>query len=279
MTAAKLALPLSILVGAAPFLSGCSATSLDAAVKKVFEPERSPQQYMILAVSDADADVRRQSVGKIATSKQHDKDWAVKGYNAIALLESDPQARCVAIRALVQARDTQATDTCLKIVNHRDQPPQEVREPEAVVRTEAVTGLATLSETGVAADKRDAVRDTLLDRLAADEDKHVRAAAGRGLAFYPTDAVLKALILGLRDEHFTVAYACEGSLVHLTGVTHDCNASAWDGWYESNRSNLFAKAGQIPDSRRPKYTNRWEKARYKTGQVAEWLWPGPKKTN
>lgn len=260
-------------------LSGCSSTSLDSAVKKVFEPERTPQQYMILAVSDADADVRRQSVGKIATSKQHDKDWAVKGYNAIALLESDPQARCVAIRALVQARDAQAADTCLKIINYKEQPPAEVREPEGVVRTEAMAGLSTLSESGVAADKRDAVRTALLERLAADEDKYVRASAARGLGYYPSDEVVTALIGGLRDEQFMVVYGCEDSLVRLTGVTNECNVGAWTAWYEANRANLFAKAGQVPESRRPKYTNRWEKARYDTGQVAEWLWPGPKKTN
>lgn len=279
MAALKMGVCFGAIVLAAPVLTGCSANSLDAAVKKLFEPERTPQQYMILAVSDADADIRRQSVGRIATSKQQDADWAIKGYNAIALLESDPQARCVAIRALVQARDAQATDTCLKIVNYKEQPPAEVREPEGVVRAEAVSGLARLSEAGAAPEKRDAVRDTLLDRLASDEDKHVRAAAAGGLGYYPSDDVVKVLIAGLRDEHFTVVHACEGSLVRLTGVTHECNVGAWQAWYETNRSNLFAKAGQIPESRRPRYTNRWEKARHDTQQVAEWLWPGPKKTN
>ncbi|MBI5863543.1 MAG: HEAT repeat domain-containing protein [Planctomycetes bacterium] len=268
-----------LLPSALGLLAGCSTTSLDASVKKLFEPKRTPQQYMILAVSDSDADVRRQSVGKIAKSKQNDEEWAIKGYTAIALLESNSQTRCVAIRALVQTREPNAAQTCLKIVNFKDQPPQEVREPDALVMGEAVLGLATLSENDMPADKKDAVRAALLDRLAADADVHVRVAAARGLGFYPTDEVVKTLIAGLRDEHFAVVHEVESALVRLTGVTHDCNTLEWEAWYEANRAQLFAKAGQVPESRRPKYTNRWEKAGYNTRQYAEWLWPGPKKTN
>lgn len=260
-------------------LPGCSNVSLDKTFKGFFEPKKTPQQHMIVAVSDTDADVRRASVGKIATSKQKDADWAKKGYTAIALLESDPHARCVAIRALVQTRDPQAAEVCLKIVNFKDQPAQEVREPDALVREEAVLGLSTLAAEGLPQEKRDITRDTLVDRLAADEEKSVRIVASRGLGYFPTESVLKALINGLRDEHFTVAHECESSLIRLTGETHQCNAGEWDAWLEANRAQPFAKAGNVPESRRPKYTNRWEKTKYDTEQVAEWLFPGPKKTN
>ncbi|MFQ5806329.1 MAG: HEAT repeat domain-containing protein [Phycisphaerae bacterium] len=131
--------------------SGCSGQefkldrTLDAAVKRIFKPRRTPQQYMIIAVSDADPDVRRDAVAKIAKSKKHDQEWAIKGFVAIALLESDPQARCVAIRALGRTRDQRAVETCLKILNYRRQPSDQVVPPDDLCRWDATEALADLA--------------------------------------------------------------------------------------------------------------------------------------
>jgi HEAT repeat protein len=264
-------------------VAGCSegkfnfGASLDNAVQKIFQPRRTPQQYMLIAVSDADPDQRRAAVAKIAKSKRSDQEWAIKGFIAIALLESDPQTRCVAIRALARTKDPRAVETLLKLLDYRSQPPREVRPPDALCRWDATAALADLSAEGaVAEESRAAVCDMLVDRLRSDNDRHVRIAAARGLGYYAEQECVKALIVGLRDDHFAVAHECENALVRLTGRTQDCNALAWSDWYEANGEDLFAAAGEVPESRRPKYRNRWGKFAYNTKQFFRWLYPGKK---
>jgi hypothetical protein len=260
--------------------AGCSEgqldTKLDRFVQKVFEPRRTPQQYMLVAVSDADPDLRRKAVANVAESKQSDSGWAIKGFVAIALLESDSQARCVAIRALGQTGDRRAVETMLKLLDYRNQPPQEVRPPDALCRWDATDALADLTAEGaVPEDLRAAVRDMLLDRLRGDSERHVRIAAARGLGCYVEQCV-RALIVGLRDEDFAVAHQCEESLVRLTGRTHGCSALEWNEWFEASREDLFAHAGEVPESRRPEYTNRLDKFGHDTKQLFRWLFPGKK---
>jgi HEAT repeat protein len=261
--------------------AGCSEgqldTKLDRFVQKVFEPRRTPQQYMLVAVSDADPDLRRKAVANVAESKQSDSGWAIKGFVAIALLESDSQARCVAIRALGQTGDRRAVETMLKLLDYRNQPPQEVRPPDALCRWDATDALADLTAEGaVPEDLRAAVRDMLLDRLRGDSERHVRIAAARGLGCYVEEQCVRALIVGLRDEDFAVAHQCEESLVRLTGRTHGCSALEWNEWFEANREDLFAHAGEVPESRRPEYTNRLDKFGHDTKQLFRWLFPGKK---
>jgi hypothetical protein len=112
---------------------------LDAGFRRLFTPQRTPQQYMLIAVSSEDADARRDAVTQIARSKQSKAEWAIKGFVAIAQLESDPQARCVAIRALARTGDPRAVETVLKILNHREYPPQEVWPPDALCLHDAAT--------------------------------------------------------------------------------------------------------------------------------------------
>lgn len=276
--AALRALPSAV---AAMLLAGCSDakidSTLDAAVQKLFATRRTPQQYMVLAVSSEDADVRRDSVARISKSKQHDREWAIKGFVAIALLESDPQTRCVAIRALGRTGDPRAVETALKILNYRDHPPQEVWPPVALCRWDALKVLADMSGAGqIPEEHRAQVSRTLLERLRLDADRHARIAAARGLGYCPGEDTVRALIEGLRDEDFAVVHQCEGSLVRLTGRTHGGDVLAWEAWLEANRGDLFAHAGEIPESRRPPYRNGWEKAGYDARELIRWLWPGTK---
>lgn len=272
---------ITILGLAGVLLAGCGEgsfqTTLDAGVKKLFTPRRTPQQYMLVAVSSNDPDVRRDAVAKISKSKKYDEEWAIKGYIAIALLESEPQTRCVAIRALARTGDPRATETALKILNYRDHPPEEVWPPVALCRWDATEALADLTAVGqVPEEYRDEVIETLLEHLRLDSDRHARIAAARGLSGYAEERVLEALMLGLRDEDFAVVHQCEESLVQLTGRTHDADALAWEQWLEANRAEAFAQRGEIPESRRPPYSNRWEKRTWETKELVRWLWPGAK---
>ena len=245
-------------------------------VKRVLEPQRSAQQFMLVAVSDKDPDIRREAVTRVARSKNYQDEWAIKGFIAIALLESDEQARCVAVRALGRTDDTRAIQTMLDILNYRDLPPAKVRPPGPLVRWDVADLLADQCARGMPAQFAEPARLALLARLRTDSDRNVRAAAARGLGYCPHPDSVKSLIDGLRDESFAVVHTCETALVQLTGVTHDCDALSWDTWLEQNHDDPFAHAGDVPDSRKPHYTNRWGKMVYNTRQVFTWLFPGKK---
>jgi HEAT repeat protein len=268
---------------AALFTPGCSDNQpkvdakLDEMTQRLFAPRKSPQQYMILAVSSEDADVRRASVVRISQSNKYDQEWAIKGFVAIACLENDPQTRCVAIRALARTGDPRATETALKVLNYRDYPPQEVRPPDDICRGDAAFALADLSAAGkVPEEYQDGVRKTLLDRLHLDTDRHTRIAAARGLASYPAEETVAGLIDALRDDDFAVVHQCENSLMKLTGQAHHGDVQAWEAWLAEHRDDLFAHAGDIPDSQRPPYKNNFEKSVYDTRELIRWLWPGAK---
>jgi hypothetical protein len=262
-------------------LAGCKQGAVDAKLdegfRKVFEPRKTPQQYMLVAVSSDDPDARRDAVAKISQSKKFNQEWSIKGLVAIALLENEPQTRCVALRTLARTGDPRATETALKILNYTEYPPQEVWPPAAICRGDAALALARLTEGDqVPEEYRDQAFNTLLERLKRDDDRHTRIAAARGLGCYPRAETIPALIDGLRDEDFAVAHECENSLVKLTGVTHNADAGAWEAWLAEHPDDAFAQAGTVPESRRPPYKNRWEKGWYETKDMVEWLWPGAK---
>jgi hypothetical protein len=254
--------------------SGKFDAKLDAGFKKLFQPKRSPQQYMLVAVSSDDPDLRRDAIARVGASKLNGEDWAVKGMSTIALLETDPHTRVVAIRGLAAGRDSRAVDVMLTILNHEQHPPADVRPPENLARWEATAALADLSAAQVVPDEsKDAVRDTLLQRLKEDGERHARIAAARGLAFYPHDETMRALIAGLSEADFAVAYQCDDSLVRLTGHNENAVAYAWEQWYAEHADDAFANAGNIPEDRRPPYSNQFEKKIYDTKQFFVWLFP------
>lgn len=233
---------------------------------------------MLVAVTEEDPDLRRDAVSRIAQSKQNGKEWAIKGYSTIALLETNSQTRCVAIRALARTGDPRAAEVLLKILNYADQPPEEVRPPDDLCRWDATLGLAGLSAAGqVPAEARDAARDALLNVLKGDTNRNARAAAARGLGYYSSLEVVQALIEALRDADFAVVHECEESLVRLTGSTQNCSAPAWEAWYAANEQDLFAHAGQVPASRRPAQRNGFEKAGEDLRRLWEWTAPATEK--
>ncbi len=137
--------------------------------------------------------------------------------------------------------------------------------------------LAQLSESAqVPLDLNASAQASLIERLRMDDDEQVRTAAARGLGYYPTEESVRALIGGLNGQEFAAVHECENSLVRLTGCTHDCDPLAWQDWVEANKDDLFAQAGNVPESRRLPYSNGFGKAAYNTHQFFRWLVPGRK---
>jgi len=254
--------------------TGCSDAQIDAAVKKILSGQRTPQQYLLVALSDEDPDERRNAVAHVAQSDQKSAEWALKGYVMIALYDEDSQARCVALRALAQARDPRAVDTALKILNSKDYPARLVRPPDDLTRWDATGALVDLlAADAVAESSRNSVKTALLALLASDSSRDVRVSAARGLGFCAEDEVVPALIAGLGDDDFAVVHECEMALVRLTGRTHDCRPRDWQAWYETNHESPFARRGEVPLSRRPPYTGRWSKLTHDTRELFRWLMP------
>ncbi|MFN0134741.1 MAG: HEAT repeat domain-containing protein [Phycisphaerae bacterium] len=254
-------------------LAGCD----QGGNRKILDGNRSPGEYMIIAVTDPDPDVRREAVGRVARSRKADEEWAVDGFITIALLDSDTQARCVAVRGLEEGRDPRSIDALLKLLNHRNYKPEEVKPPAAVLRADASLALARLCESGMIVEsQREPLAATFLNRLSSDEDRHVRIASARGLANFPGDETLRGLIAGLRDTDFAVVHRCEESLVRLTGVSHHCVAAEWERWYEENKGEPFVRAGQVPDSRKPPYSNKLGESWYKTKRFWRTIFPPQK---
>lgn len=209
---------------------------------------RDPQSNMKVALSDQPTDQRREALIAVAESREGDADWAVEGYTSIALLEQEPQVRCVAIRALAATGDPRAADTFLKIVEPASRPYTTIRVPDATTRWEALRALVDyLAADRVAAQWRPRLRTVLMDRLKNDSERQVRIAAAQGLGHFAGDVgAVEALINAQRDPDFAVVHASERSLIKLTGHTHDCSAPAWEAWLAANRDNLFADAGRVP---------------------------------
>ena len=191
------------------------------------------------------------------TARNLTRDWAVKGFRTIALLESDGQTRCVAVRALAQTNDPRAIETFLKLLNYQKHPATEVRPPDALCRWDAAGALADKSGGAFPDEHRSETEQTFVDLLRTDRDRNVRIEAARGLRNFSSPDVVRGLIAGLRDEDFAVVHECEMSLAFLTGVTFDCDAYAWEQWYHQNEGALFVQGGQLPESRKPPYEGNW----------------------
>ncbi|MCA9242476.1 MAG: hypothetical protein KDA32_00870 [Phycisphaerales bacterium] len=261
------------------FLTGCEnlgKIDLNAAVQNLIQPDRTPQQYLLVAVSDTDPDIRRDAIAEVAESDQRDKDWAIKGMSTVALLETDTHARCVAIRGLGASGRPEAVDVALKILNAKSYAASEVWPPEPLCRADAAKVLADAVDRGAVREEqsRDA-RATLLQSL-QDEDPEVRVFCAKGLRRFADAEVVDALIAATGDSVFAVAYEADYSLAVLTGHTFDCRRHAWEAWRAANGDRLFADGGKMPPKLQPPYSGAWGKIAYDTKKVFQTIIPAAK---
>lgn len=259
-------------------LTACQDPELDFNLSDLksdlFEPQRPPRESMLVATSESDADTRREALVRVARSAEYAETWAVDGYVTIALLDTDSQTRCVAIRSLQRIGDDRAIETLLKILSASPETAQSVRPASDVCRADAALGVSHLLEAKkISAENRTAAGGVLRALLKADPNAGVRRAAARGLGFVRERECLDALIAGLRDSEFNVVYECEDALVRLTGETHRTNVADWENWLAQNSENPFAGAGTVPQSRRKPYDGPLGKTTHDMKQTWDWLFP------
>ncbi len=256
--------------------AGCQNKG-DGEKRFALQPPRSAQDEMLRAVETNDPDVRRKSLARVSKSRSHDQDWAIEGYVAIALLESDSQSRSVALRGLDRTTDPRASETALKILNHKDYPPEQVTPPDGLVRADSLRLLADHVRAGhIPAGATDAVREAFIRHLRGDTHREARQASARGLAGCRHADALTALIGGLEDADFAVVYECENSLKILTGQALPPDAAAWREWASAHPADAFAEA-RDPAPPPNNAQARMEKMAHEFRLINEWLWPAEKK--
>jgi len=237
---------------------GCSGQQADKTVKRWFA-RKNPQQQMLVALEDEDADARRKAIEAIARSSWVRSDQAVKALAAIARTDPEPTVRCAAIRALGRCYDTRPVEPLWMILNYADYPDQ-VRPPPVQVRWDAVEVLAECARLGlIPLDKQQAVCETLIAHALDDESRDVRIAAVRALAAFQNRRALQALISALHDSDFGVVFEAERSLIALTGRTFRYDADAWQAWLNET-ADPFERAGQVPESLRGPKRNWLQRA-------------------
>ncbi|MBL8879435.1 MAG: hypothetical protein JNG88_09980 [Phycisphaerales bacterium] len=269
---------MGLLFAAMALFAGCQDPELDFNLSDLksdaFEPKKPPRECMLVATSESDADTRREALVRVARSGEFTEPWAVDGYVTVALLDTDSQTRCVAIRALERVGNDRAIEALLKILSATAETAQTVRPASDVCRADAALSVSRLLDRGTVSDENRAAAGRALRPLVkVDAHAAVRRAAARGLGFVRERENLDVLIAGLRDAEFNVVYECEESLVRLTGVTHRTNVTDWETWLAQNAENPFVNAGHVPDSRHKPYDGPFGKTAHDMKQTWDWLFP------
>ena len=249
-----IALLLSILAVAA----GCNR-SLDRATGRGWWRLKSPPVYMKVALESEQADLRRQAVGKVISSRQVTRDWAFAGLAAIARGDENVQVRCVAFRGLIRYSDDRPIAVAIDVLGEGEPGPNGWADDD--VRWEALRLVDDFGDRGLIPDaQRDALRDALARHLDARHKRDVRQAAAAGLRHFADRAALSALIEALKDSDFGVVLRTERSLAMLTGLTHHYDPDEWHVWLTS-AADPFASAGQMPESLAPPRQTWWERTK------------------
>ena len=226
-------LALSLFVSCVACLGGCAVGPLDIA-REVLGPSRAKLAACAFD-RDADADLRREAVNKMARRYWgHDKA-ALEGYARLAATREfedgrleDATVRCAALRALGGAGD--------KAVEHVDEIVIALLDPSDVnVRWDAAAALDKVVTP--------AAVEYLAGRARKDPSPDVRCASVRALRHYRTTRVAGVLIQCMDDGDYAVRKRAHESLVEIAGK--DLGDSPAD-WVE-----LIGKIPPPPPQRRP----------------------------
>jgi HEAT repeat protein len=235
-------------------MTGCSTSRHGEWFKK----PKTAQEWLDLALEAPTPDERRRGVVGLSQTREGSGEWAMKVYDTVARTDTDPMVRCAAIRAMSPHAGMLQVPTALKLLKSSTAHAADVRPAPGPVRWEAAKMLlGIVRESAYDDPQREEIAQTLLDRLARDDDRSVRLTVIDTLAYFPQSPVPAALVdvIELEDD-FTLQHAAETALIAVTGTTHHHDAEAWRQWLAETK-NPFEHAGDIPEDSLPRKSKPW----------------------
>jgi hypothetical protein len=196
----------------------------------------TPQQRLVWALGDPDADVRRTSLNKLADSDpvEEGNPLFISSLVTIAQNDPNPHVRCAALRTLAASPARgELLKTAIELA----------KDADGRVRRDACETIVLLLEEGEISDDRLPDLETVFQqRLSNEDDAEVRIVACRGLSRFKSRQTLLTLISVLDERNFSIVYHAEAALVRLTGLTFGGDWERWKQWYEEAEAP-FALAG------------------------------------
>ncbi len=249
---ARFLAPLFVLAAAGVPLAGCAEQDKRPWIY------RSPQENYRTALEAEHADARRDAVARIAESTYYDSENAFAVLDTVARTDPVSQIRCIAVRAFSLYKDDRPIKPLLAVLQARSGS-QDALPADEDVRWETVRTLLALTRKGaLSGEQQPLARDILIKLLETDPSRNVRITSAEALGEFKDREVLAPLIRSLRNKDFGIAERAENSLIALTGVTHDYDATAWEAWVASTQ-DPFARAGETPKVERAAGPTWWDK--------------------
>jgi len=186
------------------------------------------------AVESPDPDTRREAVTRVSRTRHVSLPIAADTFAMVARTDSSETVRCAAIHALGQTPDAAAAMSTLEDVLEGPKRHGAVLPTGPDVRWTALeTAYTLLARGGPPPDQGEEFCRLATGMLAGDPSRDVRIAAARLLELCRNARSLDALIAGLGQRDFGVAYACARSLGNLTGQSFQMDADRWTAWVAS----------------------------------------------
>lgn len=206
-----LALSLTVVPGGCRSGGSGGAGSLLAGI--LGDTSRAYREKIENALTNADADVRRQAV--MALAQKPGRDWTntAKVLALLARRDNDAQVRGAAVQVLAEVSQGELPQEVLT---------EAANDSSNLVRLECVYALAQCGDKWCL--------HILAERLANDTEPAIRSEAAAALSHYRDHKALWSLWRALDAEQFAVAFEARQSLIKLTGRDFGYDKPAWQGW-------------------------------------------------
>lgn len=173
---------------------------------------KTMRDYLRVALTCKNADIRRIAVLKIMGSGDVSGDSVFEGLETVARRDSSPAVRWVAIRGLSGVHDPRPVRVAVRILNHEGAT-DNVRSTDVQVRWECLLLLDDFCERGlVRKAQHEAVRDVMIRHLGQSYHHDVRITAAKGLRHFEDEVSRTALTHALEDDDVGVALRAKQSL-------------------------------------------------------------------
>lgn len=231
-----------VLAALVALAAGCTAKRVHKPVWLMSGGDVS--RYVSDALEHPDPDVRREAIDQLGRSRYASDPVVVQTFSVAARTDERELVRSAAVFALRNVDDGQTSLTvCQEVLGASATAPQpppasaELRKTTfetAAVQLERLpppAGQASRSRAGVLDPPRAAWLELALAALETDVSRDVRIAAAGLLGLIEEKRSAEALMDGLRQPDFGVAYQCARSLEHLTGQRFGVDPARWAEWF------------------------------------------------